>query len=407
MSKRVMFPEEEHWKEIIYLMLQNDGKGHRHAVFAEYIKDFDLYIVNAKDEPRFTASMDSENGIIRVSSGFLTDSVEDVLQISVLLRHELAHHLLSHMIKDKNYLRAKFKAELEQDKEFLAQGKDVDTELDEIMESFLVSKSWHDLANVLADLEVADLTYSLEDEHTVKNMTLNGELIGGLLMSTERPDWHSKTLEEMYVELEKELAEMHKKILDNWKRNETHEIEQTRVDKFGFIEPDQIKIHAHMNFYAYLNPSKESNFTGSLSDFLNNNGAYHMRSKDTNGSYALFPFRAFMNEPACKPWVKIINWINDEFTNTSISKADFLNIIDKISQSGFIERFKLTSPNGKTIMLNTAEEKEIAEDALLAKMAEENQYETWYEKVVNGLNNNSYSNDDIAKILKGLEDGTK
>ena len=51
-----------------------------------------------KDDPKFTAAISFDEGVIYISEGFLTDKAL-FFQLNVLMRHELAHNLRRHQIR--------------------------------------------------------------------------------------------------------------------------------------------------------------------------------------------------------------------------------------------------------------------------------------------------------------------
>ena len=85
-------------KKALINLLRDDGKGHHHAKYAARLEKFDVRIVPLAADPRFTAAISFDEGVIYVGEGLLADpSVFG--QLNVILRHELSHNLLMHQIR--------------------------------------------------------------------------------------------------------------------------------------------------------------------------------------------------------------------------------------------------------------------------------------------------------------------
>ena len=159
--KHFMTPHEIALRKRLEALLKDDGKGHHHAKYAERLSKFDINIVPVKDDPEFTAAISFDEGVIYISEGFLTDK-SLFFQLNVLMRHELAHNLLMHQIRMMHKL-----------------GVDVGTKVNQ-------SESLSQLWNVIMDDEISNKKYTDEDKKTVRNMWLNGRLIGGLVTEDHR-----------------------------------------------------------------------------------------------------------------------------------------------------------------------------------------------------------------------------
>ena len=96
--KHFMTPHEIALRKRLEALLKDDGKGHHHAKYAERLSKFDINIVPVKDDPKFTAAISFDEGVIYISEGFLTDK-SLFFQLNVLMRHELAHNLRRHQIR--------------------------------------------------------------------------------------------------------------------------------------------------------------------------------------------------------------------------------------------------------------------------------------------------------------------
>lgn len=95
-STRFMDPTERALKKKIVEILKDNGRGEKHALYAEFFKKYyDVNIVPLKEDPDFTAAVAGDERVVYVSEGFITDE-KTFYQLSVLFRHEMAHQLLKH-----------------------------------------------------------------------------------------------------------------------------------------------------------------------------------------------------------------------------------------------------------------------------------------------------------------------
>lgn len=193
-GKAWMSKQEKILKKKLIDLLKDDGKGHKHAKYAQRLEDFDLNIVPIDVDPQFTAAISFDEGIIYVGEGFLRDP-NTFGQLNVVMRHELCHNLLMHQIRmmhkigDKEYSRIKF------------------------------SQSFQSLLNIIMDYEISNKKYSPEDKETIRSLWLNGQLIKGLVTEDQRKNWMNMSVEEMYDELNKEIAKVKQDIKDGWNVN--------------------------------------------------------------------------------------------------------------------------------------------------------------------------------------------
>lgn len=195
-QKEFMSGRESALKKRLIDNLRDDGKGHKHAAFANRLADFVVKIVPLTMDPDYTASVNFETGTIKIGEGFLVYADDEDLtfsQLNVLLRHELAHYLMQHYFRMLQKLEKLFG--------------------EKKSESLAKSYTLHDLSNVLEDFEISNQRYSAEDKKTVQNMRLNGQLIGGLITDRDWKDWASLSLEDMYDALELEIAKIKDQIV--------------------------------------------------------------------------------------------------------------------------------------------------------------------------------------------------
>ena len=164
--------EKQLHKKLIKLLL-DDGKGHHHKKYAMRLKDFNIKVVSLKADPKMTAAISFDLGVIYISEGFLLDE-SLFFQLNVLMRHELAHNLLMHQIR----MMRKF-------------GEDFNLKWGNSM-------TLHGYLNYIEDHEISDRIYSKEDKDVVRKMFLNGRTIGGLITDDIRPEWVDLPVEQMY-----------------------------------------------------------------------------------------------------------------------------------------------------------------------------------------------------------------
>lgn len=167
-------------------------KGHRK--YAERFWKLDFNIIDSQKHPDFTAAISFDEATVFISDGFLGSGQGIFNQLDVLLRHELAHNLMMHQIR-LMYVFKKLHA----------------SDPDNAYEHIKYSMSLHEILNIIEDFEISNKRYSAEDKKIVKNMQLNGRVIGGLVTEDHR-GWDKLSLEAMYDELSKELIQINSDI---------------------------------------------------------------------------------------------------------------------------------------------------------------------------------------------------
>lgn len=171
-------------KEQLIEHLIDNGYG----TYAKRLKEFELFVADMfNGVPIGTAAMFPETGEIVINPGFfdLPDEEQAWNQLSVLIRHEMLHFLLVHEKRLFDHL--------------------VDT--DPQFEETYKKASIHRIANYAMDWELSDIGYDDHDKEVVRVMTLNGEVIGGLILSDDHPEWIHKPMEELFELVKKEVEE--------------------------------------------------------------------------------------------------------------------------------------------------------------------------------------------------------
>lgn len=167
-------------------------KGHRK--YAERFWKLDFNIIDSRNHPDFTAAISFDEATVFISDGFLGSGQGIFNQLDVLLRHELAHNLMMHQVR-LMYVFKKLHA----------------SDPDNAYEHIKYSMSLHEILNIIEDFEISNKRYTAEDKKIVKNMMLNGQVIGGLVTEDHR-GWDKLSLEAMYDELSKELIQINSDI---------------------------------------------------------------------------------------------------------------------------------------------------------------------------------------------------
>lgn len=169
-------------KEQLIEHLIDNGYG----TYAKRLKEFELFVADMfNGVPIGTAAMFPETGEIVINPGFfdLPDEEQAWNQLSVLIRHEMLHFLLVHEKRLFDHLA------------------DTDPNFEETYKK----ASIHRIANYAMDWELSDIGYDDHDKEVVRVMTLNGEVIGGLILSDDHPEWIHKPMEELFELVKKEV----------------------------------------------------------------------------------------------------------------------------------------------------------------------------------------------------------
>jgi hypothetical protein len=169
-------------KEQLIEHLIENGYG----TYAKRLKEFYVYVAEIFNGiPIGTAAMFPNTGDIVINPGFfdLPDEKQAWDQLSVLVRHEILHFLLVHEKRLFDHLVA----------------------TDPNFEESYKKASIHQIANYAMDWELSDVGYDEHDKEVVRIMTLNGEVIGGLILSDDHPEWINKPMEELFELVKKEV----------------------------------------------------------------------------------------------------------------------------------------------------------------------------------------------------------
>ena len=350
-------------KKRLIALLQDDGKGHRHAKFAARLKDFLIKIIDRNEQPNFTAAIQwEEPETIFVSSGFLTNDEKLFGQLSVLMRHELAHNLMCHEIRMMHKITKKY-------------GKKHYTRLK-------MSQSIHQILNIIEDFEISNERYTPEDKITVEHLWCGGREIKGLVTEKHR-DWDKMSLEEMYDAINEEIATVQNRILQRF-----DQLDLADKDLGGSRDFITREIVSNLNNYTDYN--HPTNFFGTLDKYMQDKALYHFVPYDDNGRICMIKYS---NLP--EQYQEIIKAIAKEFTEANgYNKQDLRDIVKEIAKTSGVTVYNINDKKNHIVIdLYTPEEKFLAIDCLKAIIPTLEEYNTWYEKIQKTLSDPKYAND--------------
>ena len=168
-------------KEKLIDMLISEGYG----TYAKRLKEFDILVADIyHNSPIDVAAMFPYSGEIVINTAFLEDD-ETFSQLSIIIRHELLHFLLMHEQRLVDHLK----------------------QTDPDFENTYKKASIHQIANYAMDWELSDIGYDDHDKEVVRLMHINGQVIGGLILSDDHPEWVKKPMEELFDLLRKEIEQ--------------------------------------------------------------------------------------------------------------------------------------------------------------------------------------------------------
>ena len=317
-TKHFMTREERAVKLQLCQLLIDRG----HRKYAERFWKLDFNIIDSKKHPEFTAAISFDEATVFISDGFLGSGQGIFNQLDVLLRHEMAHNLMMHQIR-LMYVFKKLHA----------------NDPDEAYEHISYSSTLHELLNIIEDYEISNKRYSSADKDIVRNMQLNGEIIGGLVTEDDR-GWDKMSLEQMYEELSKELIQINSAIRSNpyWQPKSKMKHGKEVLDSIDYIASKAIGL--------YQNVMRPSGIRAPIDVF--------MKSK----AYSQWP-------DAFKKLVKVIYEEFKDFTSDP-DKQLLMDLVSDIAVTSPQEAFKVLNPKDGNIVctLYTPENKLIAMDIL-------------------------------------------
>ena len=373
-GKEIQTETEKRLKKKLLALLRNDGKGHHHAKYAARLEDFILKIVPRSEEPNFVAAVNWEEITIYVSDGFVTNDQDIFYQLSVLMRHELAHYLLQHDIRMAKYISDKYG--------------------DEYAKHFKLSNLLHQTCNIIMDLEISNKVYIQDDDKDiVRNLTDGVRFLPGLVTDDIAADWTKLTLIEMYDAVETEIEDIKQSILAKWDTLDMSKLVNP-FDKKSFI-----KNHIVNSLNVYTDTKHPTNFFGTLSQFIKNKALYHFAPFDTQNSISMFKFDSLPDL-----YQEIIIAIAEEFNKQNgYTRQEIRDRITEIAKTSPVEVYVLKDKNSNEVTkIYNPEEKFLAIDALKAVLPELDEYDAWYAKVQKVFSDSKYTDADRQKVLDAL-----
>ena len=347
-------------------------KGHRK--YAQRFWKLDFNIIDSKKHPEFTAAISFDEATVFISDGFLGSGQGIFNQLDVLLRHELAHNLMMHQIR-LMYIFKKLHAH----------------DPDNAYEHIRYSASLHEILNIIEDFEISNKRYTSEDKKIVKNMQLNGRVIGGLVTEDHR-GWDKMSLEAMYDELSNELIKINSEIRSNpyWQP----------IKEGTWNEIDMIKLKGSEMIARYQDYMSPSAIRAPLDIFI--------KSK-TFGKYA-------------KIYQDLIKSIYEGLKDltSDADKQSILNIVKEMSLTSPQEAFDILHPiTGEVICTTyTPEDKVLASAALknlgnninydpmkynIKKKTNSKEYKDAWNAVVKALDKKQFDDDTLKQLRDAIE----
>ena len=342
-AKQHMTPKEKQLHKKLIKLLLDDGKGHHHKKYALRLKDFNIKIVSLKADPEFTAGIQFDTGMIYISEGFLLDD-SLFYQLNVLMRHELAHNLLMHQIRM----------------------------MAEIGEAY--PNSWgnsitlHGLLNIIEDMEISHRIYNAEDMETVRNMYLNGQVIGGIISEDMRAEWVDMPVETMYKKLCAEIDAIHQQIAFGIKSAISH---HSKPD-------DYLTRNVTDVMSKYSDDQNMSMFEEPLDDIAAN--GFKINKQVIRQEFRI-----------------IIENIYNANKQNPFTPDELEDLILTVKNSSPIRILKLEHPGTKKVItsLHTPEQKEFAMEVLKKLRTEEVE---WYNAVIAAMNREGYDAQTVQDI---------
>lgn len=373
-GKEIQTETEKRLKRKILALLRNDGKGHHHAKYAARLEDFILKIVPRSEEPDFVAAVSWEKITIYVSDGFVTNDPDIFYQLSVLMRHELAHYLLQHDIRMAQYISKKYG--------------------DIYYNHFKLSNLLHKTLNIIMDLEISNKVYKQDDDKTiVKNLHDSVRFLPGLVTEDIADSWTKMNLIEMYDAVEAEIDNIKQSILAKWDTLDLSKMVNP-FDKQEFL-----KNHIVKELNVYTDTKHPTNFFGTLAQFIRNKALYHFAPFDDKKSICMIKYDSLPDL-----YQEIIVAIAEEFNNQNgYTRQEIRDRVIEIAKTSPVETYSLKGKNGNEVTkVYNPEEKFLAIDALKAVLPELDEYDSWYAKVQKVFSDKKYTDADRQKVLDAL-----
>lgn len=172
----IALKDEKNAKSQIISYLAEQG----YPRYASLLTNFDI---NLTSDPNTVAYVENNRARIVLNKDLAIE------QISVIIRHELLHRWLRH-----NYRLGQHVGDDKWSKRTPTQ---------------------HQLGNIAADYEISNRGYTDDDKDRVRNLTIKGKMMRGLVTEDDHPEWVNLSVEEMYDKLT-EINAKNDKVLKNF-----------------------------------------------------------------------------------------------------------------------------------------------------------------------------------------------
>ena len=209
--------------------------------------------------------------------------------------------------------------------------------------------------------------YTEEDKIIVRNMTLNGRVIGGLVTEDHRPSWINMSIEEMYDQICVEIEAVQEKLRRGLSLS----------DVARTMDPEDQIGHRILNTYIYSEITGDSMIPGSLETFVKNGCAIDgKRLRDEHR--------------------KIVELIFNKLNGKDLTDDELKKLLLKVATASPVEKVDLFDDD--TVILYSPEEKYVAVEVLKKFRSE---YAEWYEKVLSSLDD--LSDEELQELLDMLK----
>lgn len=137
-----------------------------YATYARLVDKFDIYLT---DDPKVVGYMIPDKAKIVLNQELNMD------QVSTVIRHEILHEYLTHMIREQKWEKDNPNKKIN-----------------------------HDIFNIAADYEISNRGYTEKDKKTARAIKLGDQILQGLVTEDQHPDWVDLTFEQMMDKLSDE-----------------------------------------------------------------------------------------------------------------------------------------------------------------------------------------------------------
>ena len=198
---------------------------------------------------------------------------------------------------------------------------------------------------------------------------------------------------EMYDAVEKEIENIKQSIVAKWDTLDMSKLVNP-FDNAAFI-----KNHIVNELDVYTDTKHQTNFFGTLAQFIKGRALYHFVPFDTEDRICIIKYSSLPDL-----YQEIVVSIAEEFNRQNgYTRQEIRDRITEIAKTSPIETYILKDKNGNEITkIYNPEEKFLAIDALKAVLPELDEYDAWYAKVQRVLSDSKYTDADRQKILDAL-----